>query len=356
MGVSHRDLKPENLLLDCKNNIKVVDFGLSNTYKHKELLQTACGSPCYAAPEMIAGKNYDGFKVDIWSCGVILFAMLAGFLPFEDKNTNELYRKILTCEYEFPEWISPAARDLIFRILNLNPEKRLSIVEIRNHPWFRQVFTLNSLGILVGFTQIPVNMDVVRMLSVYKIDQNLCKSSIEANNHDNVTTAYYLTLKQLEQADPGKTMKIEFPIPPDVRASPTSKVHKFGHRKFKESNIKDIISEKIKKNSNIVQDICKYDTLETIETPKTFKTIELNPKTVKLSPKLNQVSPKKPLINQHKSVTPNKKLANLPFYPRFRSTSKSRSKSVARSLSPKCKLLNYLDKSLKLFQGRHRPG
>ncbi len=79
----HRDLKPENLLLDkFKRNIKIVDFGLSNTYKQDELLKTACGSPCYAAPEMIAGNKYNGLCVDIWSCGVILFALLCGYLPF----------------------------------------------------------------------------------------------------------------------------------------------------------------------------------------------------------------------------------------------------------------------------------
>jgi 5'-AMP-activated protein kinase, catalytic alpha subunit len=99
-GVVHRDLKPENLLLDGKiNHLKIIDFGLSNLYKPNEMLKTACGSPCYAAPEMIAGKDYHGLKVDIWSCGVILYAMICGFLPFEDPDTNKLYGKILKCEY-----------------------------------------------------------------------------------------------------------------------------------------------------------------------------------------------------------------------------------------------------------------
>ena len=83
----HRDLKPENLLLDQQNNIKIVDFGLSNTYKMNELLKTACGSPCYASPEMIAGLQYDPIKSDIWSTGVILFALLCGYLPFDDPDT-----------------------------------------------------------------------------------------------------------------------------------------------------------------------------------------------------------------------------------------------------------------------------
>jgi 5'-AMP-activated protein kinase, catalytic alpha subunit len=102
-GIVHRDLKPENLLLDSNRNIKIVDFGLSNQYKQGEKLKTACGSPCYAAPEMIAGKRYECLNVDIWSCGIILYAMLCGYLPFEDPNTNKLYKKIMAGEYEVPK-------------------------------------------------------------------------------------------------------------------------------------------------------------------------------------------------------------------------------------------------------------
>lgn len=88
MNIVHRDLKPENMLIDFDKGIKLVDFGLSNTYRPKELLKTACGSPCYAAPEMISGLKYNGTQVDVWSCGVVLFALLAGYLPFEDPDTS----------------------------------------------------------------------------------------------------------------------------------------------------------------------------------------------------------------------------------------------------------------------------
>ena len=94
LGIVHRDLKPENLLLDSNSNIKVVDFGLSNINAKGEQLRTACGSPCYAAPEMVTAKPYNGLKTDIWSCGIILYAMCCGYLPFDDPNTAELYRKI----------------------------------------------------------------------------------------------------------------------------------------------------------------------------------------------------------------------------------------------------------------------
>lgn len=115
-------MKPENLLLDYNSDVKIVDFGLSNTYKDGELLKTACGSPCYAAPEMIAGKHYYGGYADIWSCGVILFALVCGYLPFEDPNTSKLYKKILNADFCLPDFLSDKCKDLISKILNTDPE------------------------------------------------------------------------------------------------------------------------------------------------------------------------------------------------------------------------------------------
>lgn len=140
--ITHRDLKPENLLLKASAQgwlIKIVDFGLSNTHDGGRLLSTACGSPCYAAPEMIAGKKYKGPGADTWSLGVILFALVCGFLPFEDPNTSNLYRKILSGEYKTPKWISPEVKDLIRKILETKPEKRLTISQIREHVWMKSV-------------------------------------------------------------------------------------------------------------------------------------------------------------------------------------------------------------------------
>ena len=104
-----------------------MDFGLSNTYKEGDTLKTACGSPCYAAPEMIAGKRYRGLNSDIWSCGIILYAMLCGYLPFEDPNTGKLYKKILNCQYKVPAWVSHEAKDLLSKVMNTNPDLRYSI-------------------------------------------------------------------------------------------------------------------------------------------------------------------------------------------------------------------------------------
>lgn len=136
LRICHRDLKPENLLLDDQYNIKLVDFGLSNTYTKGGTLKTACGSPCYAAPEMIAGEAYNGKRVDIWSSGVILYAMVCGFLPFEDPDTGKLYGKILAGEFTIPKFVSRECRDLMHSVMNTDPDTRFTIEEIREHPWF----------------------------------------------------------------------------------------------------------------------------------------------------------------------------------------------------------------------------
>ena len=125
LGIVHRDLKPENLLLDNHMNIKIADFGLGSIYKEDELLKTACGSPCYAAPEMIAGKKYRAVDVDVWSSGIVLFAMLCGYLPFDHPDTAILYKKILAGHFNIPSFVSPIAKDFINRVLCTEPITRI---------------------------------------------------------------------------------------------------------------------------------------------------------------------------------------------------------------------------------------
>eukprot|EP00347_Sterkiella_histriomuscorum_P021476 403333846 len=196
LGICHRDLKPENLLMDEHNNIKIVDFGLSNTYKGSELLKTACGSPCYAAPEMIAGKKYNGLMSDIWSCGVILFAMVCGYLPFEDPNTNLLYKKILNADYTIPQFVSSDCRELTQKILNTDPTTRIKIDDIRKHPWYSIVNVKDYGGIIVGQHPIPVDNDIVKQLEEYNFDIEQSKKFVEGNRHNQQTTTYYLLLKK----------------------------------------------------------------------------------------------------------------------------------------------------------------
>ncbi|XP_073117678.1 CBL-interacting serine/threonine-protein kinase 21 isoform X2 [Elaeis guineensis] len=136
-GIYHRDLKPENLLLDNKGNLKVSDFGLCVLRKPGDLLSTACGSPSYVAPEVIVHKHYEGAGVDIWSCGVILFELLAGYLPFEDRSLMNMYRKISRADYRCPNWFTASQRKLISRMLDPLPTKRATIAEILENEWFR---------------------------------------------------------------------------------------------------------------------------------------------------------------------------------------------------------------------------
>ncbi|RZB55578.1 CBL-interacting serine/threonine-protein kinase 21 isoform X1 [Glycine soja] len=136
-GVYHRDLKPENLLLDSKGNLKVSDFGLSALQKHNDVLNTRCGSPGYVAPELLLSKGYDGAAADVWSCGVILFELLAGYLPFNDRNLMNLYGKIWKAEYRCPPWFTQNQKKLIAKILEPRPVKRITIPDIVEDEWFQ---------------------------------------------------------------------------------------------------------------------------------------------------------------------------------------------------------------------------
>lgn len=134
--VVHRDLKPENLLLDDQLNVKIADFGLSNIMTDGNFLKTSCGSPNYAAPEVISGKLYAGPEVDVWSCGVILYVLLVGRLPFDDDHIPSLFAKIQRGVFTVPHWIKSEAADLIRKMLQTNPVQRATIDDIRQDPWF----------------------------------------------------------------------------------------------------------------------------------------------------------------------------------------------------------------------------
>ncbi|KAI0766949.1 Pkinase-domain-containing protein [Trametes elegans] len=135
-NIAHRDLKPENLLMDRDKNIKVADFGMAIWQGKGNMLQTACGSPHYAAPEVIMGQAYDGTASDIWSCGVILYALLAGRLPFDDEDLPTLLEKVKIGKFTIPSDLDPRAQDLIRRMLTKDVRKRITIPDILVHPFY----------------------------------------------------------------------------------------------------------------------------------------------------------------------------------------------------------------------------
>jgi len=141
-GIAHRDLKPENLLLDENDDLKISDFGLSALSSasdgRQKMLMTTCGTPNYVAPEVLQEKGYNGKTADVWSCGVILYVMLAGFLPFEDETMNGLFAKIETGIFSYPSHFSADAKNLISRMLVVDPNRRISVDDIMAHPWFKK--------------------------------------------------------------------------------------------------------------------------------------------------------------------------------------------------------------------------
>ncbi|XP_059204113.1 serine/threonine-protein kinase BRSK2-like isoform X2 [Centropristis striata] len=135
-SICHRDLKPENLLLDEKNNIRIADFGMASLQVGDSLLETSCGSPHYACPEVIRGEKYDGRKADAWSCGVILFALLVGALPFDDDNLRNLLEKVKLGVFHMPHFIPPDCQNLLRGMIEVDAGKRLTLEQIQKHNWY----------------------------------------------------------------------------------------------------------------------------------------------------------------------------------------------------------------------------
>lgn len=196
-GFAHRDLKPENLLLDDNQNIKLIDFGLCAKPQggmdcH---LATLCGSPAYAAPELIAGRQYLGSEADLWSMGVLLYALLCGYLPFDDENIAQLYKKIKIGYYTTPDWLSPGSRMLISQLLQVDPKKRIPMSALLNHPWLTEKFN-SPIEWNSKYTK-RLDEDCITELAVhFKKTRKQIEAEVMEWKYDNLTATYFLLLEK----------------------------------------------------------------------------------------------------------------------------------------------------------------
>ncbi|KAJ8305967.1 hypothetical protein KUTeg_016512 [Tegillarca granosa] len=194
--VVHRDLKPENLLLDANLNVKIADFGLSNMMHDGEFLRTSCGSPNYAAPEVISGKLYAGPEVDIWSCGVILYALLCGTLPFDDEHVPTLFRKIKSGIFAIPDYLNKEVVGLLCLMLQVDPLKRSSIKDIREHDWFKHDLPDYLFPLPTDQDASIVDVEVVKeVCDKFGVEEyEVHRAMLGGDPHDQLNIAYHLIL------------------------------------------------------------------------------------------------------------------------------------------------------------------
>ena len=198
-NIAHRDVKIDNMLLDKNRDLKLIDFGLSTKYSDDDLLDQPCGTVVYAAPEVLEGKEYHGMLADVWSSGIVLYGMLAGYLPFSDKDDEVNKKQVIKGEVNIPDFFSDKAKDLLKHMLDVNPMTRYTLQEIKDHPWFNLEESALIPGIIIGYNIIPIDDKIIDLCVTYNKDKNDVINSIKNNKHDSNSALYYLLVKNLEK-------------------------------------------------------------------------------------------------------------------------------------------------------------
>ena len=197
-NIAHRDVKIDNMLLDKNKDLKLVDFGLSTKYTDDNLLDQPCGTVVYAAPEVLEGKEYHGMLADVWSSGIVLYGMLVGFLPFSDKNDELNKQHVINGEINIPDFFPDSVKDLLNHMLDVDPMKRYTLQEIREHPWFNKVECILVPGIIIDYNIVPVDEKILNLCVTYNKNKDEVFDSVRNNKYDSNSALYYLIVKQLK--------------------------------------------------------------------------------------------------------------------------------------------------------------
>ncbi|PAV79252.1 hypothetical protein WR25_04974 isoform C [Diploscapter pachys] len=260
LGYAHRDLKPENLLLTEELKLKLIDFGLCARpggpgLVNNKPLDTCCGSPAYAAPELILGQQYLGNRADVWSMGVLLYALLCGALPFEDDNMQLLYRKISNGRYYEPDFLTNSSKELLKRMLQVDPERRITVNELLRHPWLNSTYQA-ALKWQTIYDKNLVDEDVAREMAYhYGTQLGTMVGKIKEWRFDYLTATYHLLLQLKARGE-------KFALPPprlannqtgsNVISSPT--IHNSLENNLDRSGLSDDDEEAYKENMHFKPD------------------------------------------------------------------------------------------------------
>ena len=198
-NIAHRDIKIDNMLLDKDKDLKLVDFGLSTKYTDDSLLDQPCGTVVYAAPEVLEGKEYHGMLADVWSSGIVLYGMLAGFLPFSDKSDEVNKKQVIKGEINIPDFFPDLVKDLLKHMLDVDPMTRYTLQEIKEHPWFNLNECILIPGIIIDYNIIPVDEKILNLCVTYNKDKKDVFDSVRNNKYDSNSALYYLLVRQLKR-------------------------------------------------------------------------------------------------------------------------------------------------------------